>query len=437
MIDVNSGSVHIFDEASFDLLGAFGERGEIDWEKADKLKEKHDKASLAEAYLEINRLIKAGLLFCGDSYESIASENPKGSVIKSICLNVAHACNMRCEYCFADEGDYGGLSELMSAEVGKRAIDFLIRESGERHNLEVDFFGGEPLMNFGAVREIVEYARGLEAAHGKNFRFTITTNGVLLDDEKIEYINREMSNVVLSIDGRREVNDRVRRLKTKGSAYDEILPKFLKVAEGRNQDNYYVRGTFTRYNKDFSKDVLHLADLGFKQISIEPVAAEETAPYAIREADLGEIFAEYERLAREIIKRRREGRGFNFFHFLIDLESGPCIHKLLSGCGVGHEYVAVSPGGDIYPCHQFVGHSEYKMGSVLEKSFDREMKKMFEAQNVYTKEECRGCWAKFYCGGGCAANARFLSGGLDKPYKIACEMERKRVECAIAILASA
>lgn len=323
----------------------------------------------------------------------------------------------------------------MSAETGKKAIDFLIAHSAKRRNLEVDFFGGEPLMNFGVVKEVVEYAREQEKLHDKNFRFTITTNGLLLNDDNMEYINKEMSNVVLSLDGRKEVNDKVRCRVDGGGSYDIIVPKLQKMADSRNQDNYYVRGTFTRYNLDFADDVIHLADLGFKQTSVEPVVGDDKEDYVLRKEDLPKIFEEYEKLTEEYLKRRREGKGFNFFHFMIDLDQGPCVIKRLSGCGAGCEYLAVAPNGDIYPCHQFVGTEEYKMGSLNEGKISQTIREKFEDCNVYTKPKCVDCFAKFYCSGGCMANACLLNGDINQPHEISCELQRKRVECSLYIKA--
>lgn len=424
VVDVNSGSVHWVDEEIYNFLDNYNEDGVLD-SKADTPENK-------ELIAEIQSLKDDGSLFMKDWHEELAKKK-KDSVVKAMCLHVAHDCNLSCEYCFANKGDYSGPKGVMSAEVGKKAIDFIIKSSGKRKNIEIDFFGGEPLMNMDAVREIVEYAEQEAEKHNKNFRFTITTNGILLDEKNKEYINSKMSNIVLSIDGRKQVNDRVRTCINGKGSYDIILPKFIDMAESRGQDNYYVRGTFTKYNKDFAEDVLHLADLGFKQISVEPVVTEAERPYALSEEDLPELFAEYEKLAKAIIKRKEEGKWFNFFHFMIDLEGGPCALKRVSGCGAGHEYVAVTPEGDIYPCHQFVGQEEYKMGSVLDGSFDKEQSKVFEECNLYTKPDCKNCWARFYCSGGCMATSVKYGGGMDKTYKIACELEKKRVECAIAL----
>ena len=440
-LDVNSGCVHVVDKLSYDMINAIENRINDDGFKPTEavpefIKESFgsecEDSELSEAYSDIYELYKNEMLFSDDVYADIAVNMKKQSPVKALCLHISHDCNLRCKYCFADEGAYHAQRELMSAETGKRAMDFLIKNSGKRRNLEVDFFGGEPLMNFDAVKEIVEYAREQEKIHDKNFRFTITTNGLLLNDDKLEYINKEMSNIVLSIDGRKEVNDRVRYRADGSGSYDQIVPKFLKVAESRNQDNYYVRGTFTKYNLDFSNDVLHLADLGFKQTSVEPVVCGPDEDYALAKEDLPTIYKEYEKLVEEYLKRRKEGNGFNFFHFMIDLEQGPCVIKRLSGCGAGCEYLAVAPNGDIYPCHQFVGTPEYKMGNILDGGeIDKDIRNTFESCNVYTKPKCRDCFAKFYCSGGCMANACLLSGDINRPHEISCDLERKRVECSL------
>lgn len=358
------------------------------------------------------------------------------TVVKALCLHIAHDCNLACKYCFAEEGEYHGRRALMSFEVGKKALDFLVANSGNRVNLEVDFFGGEPLMNWDVVKQLVAYGRSLEKPNNKKFRFTLTTNGVLLNDEVMEFVNKEMSNVVLSLDGRKEVNDRMRPFRTGKGSYDLIVPKFQKLAESRNQTNYYIRGTFTRNNLDFSEDVKHFADLGFKQMSIEPVVGPEEDPYSIREQDLPQIMEEYDKLALEYIDRYKKGNGFNFFHFMIDLTQGPCVYKRLSGCGSGTEYLAVTPWGDFYPCHQFVGNEDFLMGNVDEGITKPEIVKEFGNCNVYSKEKCKNCFAKFYCSGGCAANSYNFHGTINDAYDIGCEMQRKRVECSIMIKAA-
>lgn len=437
-LDVNSGCVHDMDKLSYDIINFLNVKNfaptssEAKFKLIDDLKYDYDRGEISDALADIAELYENGMLWANDDFE-FASNLKENAPVKAMCLHVSHDCNLRCKYCFADEGKYHTEKrELMTAETGKRAMDYLVEHSGHRRNLEVDFFGGEPLMNFEVVKEVVEYARELEKKHNKVFRFTVTTNGILLDEKKLEYINENMSNIVLSIDGRKEVNDRMRYRADGSGSYDKIVPIFQKVAESRNQDNYYVRGTFTRENLDFSKDVLHLADLGFKQISIEPVVCGEETDYSLREEDLPKIFNEYESLVKEYVKRIKEGNGFNFFHFMIDLEEGPCIIKRLSGCGCGCEYLAVAPNGDVYPCHQFVGSEEYKMGSLYDSSgLNKELRSTFEKCNVYTKPDCDSCFAKFFCSGGCIANACLINGDMNKPHKLSCEMMKKRVECSL------
>lgn len=437
VLDIYSGAVHVVDDCLYDLLDyllePFIAERECPSFIVDELKKKYDEAEIKESYLEVCELVKDGQLFTDDCYEEYAKNWNKQSVVKALCLHIAHDCNLRCKYCFADTGEYHGKRGFMSAETGKKAIDFVIANSGSRKNIEIDYFGGEPLMNFDVVKQITEYAKEQGEKHGKNFRFTITTNGILLDDEKKEYINKNMSNVVLSIDGRKDVNDRMRPRIDGSGTYDTIIPKFIDMANSRNQDNYYVRGTFTAFNKDFAEDVIHLADLGFKQTSVEPVVAPESEAYALTKEDIPEVFAQYEKLAEEYIKRWKDGNWFNFFHFMVDLDQGPCAIKRLSGCGAGHEYLAVAADGDLYPCHQFVGNKDFLMGNVHEGELNKDLSKYFEKSNIYTKEKCRSCFAKFYCSGGCSANAFNFNGDIDKPYELACEFEKKRVECAIAI----
>lgn len=431
VVDVNSGAVHVFDDAAYEILDYYKK---ADKESIlDKLSEKYDRASICESYSEIEGLEKEGLLFSEDTYKDYMPLWNKKPVVKALCLHISHDCNLRCKYCFAATGNFGGERAIMSPEVGRKAIDFLIRESGNRRNLEIDFFGGEPLMNFECVKEIVAYAKGKEQEFNKKFKFTLTTNALLLNQDNQKYINENIQNIVLSIDGRQETNDRMRFRVDGSGSYKSILPKIREVAESRNQDNYYVRGTFTRENLDFSKDVLHLADEGFKQISVEPVVAAKDTGYDIREEDLQVLFSEYESLAEEYVKRVNEGKGFNFFHFMIDLSQGPCVAKRLGGCGSGHEYLAVTPEGDIYPCHQFVGMDEFKMGNVNCEELKRDLQDMFKNSNVYTKKECAQCWAKFYCSGGCAANSYQFNNDINIPYDIGCELEKKRVECALWI----
>ena len=437
VLDVNSGSVHVVDDLSYDMIGLYEkeDRETITAKMLEKYAAEGIKAEdIAETFAEIEQLKEDGTLYSEDIYENkIIDFKKRKTVVKALCLHIAHDCNLACKYCFAEEGEYKGRRAFMSLEVGKKALDFLIENSGNRRNLEVDFFGGEPTMNWDVVKGIVEYGRELEKHHDKKFRFTLTTNGILLNDEIMEFANKEMSNVVLSVDGRKEVNDMMRPTRNGKGSYDVIMPKFQKFAEQRNQTNYYVRGTFTHNNLDFSKDVLSLADLGFKQISVEPVVAEDGMDYAIREEDLPKLFEEYDNLAKEMIKRKKEGKGFNFFHFMLDLTGGPCVYKRLSGCGSGIEYLAVTPWGDLYPCHQFVGTEEYKMGTVFEGVTTPELQDDFKCCNVYTKDDCKQCFAKFYCSGGCAANSYNFNGNINKPYEIGCKLQRKRVESAIMI----
>lgn len=436
VLDVHSGGVHIVDDITYDLL----EKVKPPFE--DKCPENvyselasYTKSQIDEAYEEIVELYKDGCLYAQDDYQQFA-DMLVSSPIKAMCLHIAHDCNLRCQYCFASTGDFGKGRKLMDFETGKAAIDFLIEKSQGRRNLELDFFGGEPLMNFEVVKQIVEYARSIEKQHNKNFRFTITTNGLLLNDDKIDFINKEMSNVVLSIDGRKEINDKLRKCVDGSGSYDIIVDKYKRLVEKRNHENYYVRGTFTKYNLDFTKDVMHLNELGFDQISVEPVVGEESSGYALTDSDIPAVFDEYLTLSKEILNQRENGNRFNFFHFMLDLDQGPCAIKRLRGCGCGNEYVAVTPDGDIYPCHQFVGMEDWKMGSVYDKSINLEMKDSFARANVYGKEECKDCWAKFYCSGGCNANNFQYAGSITKPFKIACELEKKRLECAIMIKAA-
>lgn len=448
VLDVNSGAVHVVDDLCYDVIEALDSDNDdltVDRLKCpetaakifERLADTYKREALDEALTEVIQLASEGRLFTKDVYQDYIEEvKERKTVVKALCLHIAHDCNLACKYCFAEEGEYHGRRALMSLEVGQKAIDFLIENSGSRRNLEVDFFGGEPLMNWQVVKDLVAYGREREAANNKHFRFTLTTNGVLLNDEVQEFVNREMDNVVISLDGRKEVNDRMRPFRNGTGSYDLIVPKFQKLADSRNQERYYIRGTFTRDNLDFAEDVLHFADLGFKQMSIEPVVGEDTDPYAIQEQDLPVVFDEYDKLAKDIIKRETEGRGFNFFHFMIDLEGGPCVAKRLSGCGSGTEYLAVTPWGDFYPCHQFVGQEEFLMGSVEDGIVKTEIADEFRGCNVYTKEKCQSCFAKFYCSGGCMANAYNAHGSIYDAYDVGCEMQRKRVECAIMIQAA-
>ena len=435
VLDVNSGSVHVVDDLIYDMLPLYKKKTLEELQA--HFSPEYLPEDVAEAHEEIRELEENEQLFTEDIYENyIFDFKKRPTVVKALCLHIAHDCNLACKYCFAEEGEYHGRRALMSFEVGKKALDFLIANSGNRHNLEVDFFGGEPLMNFDVVKQLVAYGREQEKLHDKKFRFTLTTNGVLLNKDVEDFVNKEMSNVVLSTDGRKEVHDFMRPFRNGKGSYELIMPKFLHLAESRGQKDYYVRGTFTHYNKDFAADVLSLADMGFKQISVEPVVAEDGELYAIREEDIPEICAEYDKLAKEMIKREKEGNGFNFFHFMIDLSGGPCVAKRLSGCGSGTEYLAVTPWGDLYPCHQFVGQEEYLMGNVDEGVTRTDIRDEFKACNVYTKEKCRNCFAKFYCSGGCAANAYNFHHSINDAYDIGCELMRKRVECAIMIKAA-
>ncbi|MEF2852568.1 MAG: thioether cross-link-forming SCIFF peptide maturase [Lachnospiraceae bacterium] len=437
VLDVNSGAVHVVDDIVYDVIPYLEQDGETPASIRDSLAGKYPEEEIKAAMDECQELKESGLLFTEDRYRpAIEDFKKRPTVVKALCLHIAHDCNLACQYCFAEEGEYHGRRALMSFEVGKKALDFLIANSGSRRNLEVDFFGGEPLMNWQVVKDLVRYGREQEKIHNKNFRFTLTTNGVLLNDEVMEFCNREMGNVVLSMDGRKEVHDKMRPFRNGKGSYDLIVPKFQKFAESRDQQRYYVRGTFTHHNLDFSEDVLHYADLGFKQVSMEPVVAPPEADYAIREEDVPKICEEYDRLAKEMIKREKEGRGFNFFHFMIDLSGGPCVYKRLSGCGSGTEYLAVTPWGDFYPCHQFVGNEKFLLGNVDTGIVNTEIQDEFKCCNVYAKEKCQKCFARFYCSGGCAANSYNFHGSINDAYDIGCELERKRVECAIMIKAA-
>lgn len=434
VLDVNSGSVHVVDDVAYDVISMYENTEKNDIIK--KITSCYDvtESDVKEIFDDLEELRKSGKLFTEDEFANVAFDFKKRqSVVKALCLHVAHDCNLACKYCFAGEGEYKGDRALMSYDVGKRAFDFLVENSGTRHNLEVDFFGGEPLMNWDVVKKLVAYGHELEKTHDKKFRFTLTTNGVLLDDEVIEFANREMSNVVLSLDGRKEVHDRLRTTANGKGSYDLILPKFIKMAEKRGQKDYYIRGTYTHYNTDFTSDILHMADLGFKEISIEPVVADPKEPYALKNEDLPKLLSEYDRLAVEMLKRRRAGNGFNFYHYMIDLTGGPCIVKRISGCGVGTEYMAVTPCGDFYPCHQFVGDPDFLMGNVYDGITNANVRDTFKLCNVYAHEECKTCFARLYCSGGCAANAYHATGSVNGIYELGCELHRKRIECAIML----
>lgn len=430
VLDINSGAVHVFDDISYDIVeDAYDKEFSYITEKYKQ----YSKQDLKESYDELMDLKNNSQLFVEGDYIddlSILDED----VIKAMCLHVSHDCNLRCTYCFASQGDFGGDRELMSEEVGKKALDFLLEKSGKRKNLEVDFFGGEPLMNFEVVKKLVEYGNAQAEKKGKYFRFTITTNGLALNDDIINYINENMHNVVLSLDGRREINDKNRPLINGKGSYEYIVPKFQKLIEKRTKDKYYyVRGTFTRDNLDFSKDVKHYKDLGFELTSIEPVVGEDE--FAIREEDLPAILAEYESLAKDYADMQAKGEPFKLFHFMVDLSQGPCVIKRVRGCGAGGEYLAITPTGDIYPCHQFVGEEEFKMGNILDENLQlpEKMRGTFKSANVFTKDECKNCWARYYCSGGCHANALHFNKDIQKPYETGCIMQRKRLECAIMV----
>lgn len=436
LLDVNSGGVHIIDDMTYDLLDNVEPPFEKKCPEAvmNKLSRIYPADELEECYSELAELYNDKILFSEDDYEKYALTSV-ASPIKSMCLHVSHDCNLRCEYCFAATGDFGGGRMLMDLETGKKAIDFLLKMSANRQNLELDFFGGEPLMNYEVMKQIVAYAREEEKKYDKHIRFTTTTNGMLLTEDKMQFINDEMSNVVLSIDGRKEVNDRMRKRVDGTGSYDRIMDNFRKFVAIRGDKEYYVRGTYTKYNLDFSNDVMHLYDMGFDQISVEPVMADQKYPYAITDGDLPRIFKEYEVLSEKISKIRAEGKFINFFHFMLDLDQGPCAIKRLKGCGCGNEYVAVAPDGDIYPCHQFVGIEKFRMGNVNDGTFDYDIKSDFAKAHVYTKPECVKCWAKFYCSGGCNANNYLYAGDIHNSYKLSCEIQKKRLECAIMMKA--
>lgn len=429
VIDINSGAIHQLDKETYDVLSHFNDEGEFIM--SDELLYIED---LPEILEEIDELKSDGLLFSEDIFKPMAMElKEKQSVLKAMCLHVAHACNMDCEYCFAGKGEYRGDAGLMNYETGKKAIDYLVENSPGRRNLELDFFGGEPLLNWKVVKDLVAYGRSLEEKNGKNFRFTITTNGLLIDDEVIDFCNKEMSNVVLSLDGSKETNDNMRKTKDGKGTYDLIVQKFIDFAEKRGQKDYYVRGTFTGNNVHFADDIVHMADLGFKELSMEPVVAPGSVAYALKEEDQEVIFSEYEKLALEMIKRRKEGNPFNFYHFTVDFEGGPCIAKRVSGCGVGTEYIAVTPEGDIYPCHQFVGDKNFLMGTLDKGVINHYVVKQFRECNVYSHKECEDCFARLYCSGGCSANAYHSKGSVTEVYELGCELHKKRVQCAIML----
>ena len=436
VLDTASGSVHLVDEVAYDIIALYetASQEEIIGKILARYGEREDvtREDILSCLEDIAALKEAGKLFSEDPYENLAmSYKNNSSVVKALCLHVAHTCNLNCSYCFASQGKYQGERALMSFEVGKQAFDFLIAHSGTRRNLEVDFFGGEPMMNFEVVKQLVAYARSIEKEKGKNFRFTFTTNGVLLDEEVMDFLNKEMSNVVLSLDGRREVHDHFRKDYAGRGSYDVILPKFKRLVEKRGGKNYYVRGTFTHHNTDFTKDILHMADLGFTELSMEPVVCPPTDPYALTEEDLPILFEQYEILAREMIKRKREGRPFTFYHYMLDLKNGPCIYKRITGCGSGTEYMAVTPWGELYPCHQFVGDERYSLGNVWDGITNTAVQDEFRSCNAYARPECKDCWARLYCSGGCAANSLHATGSIKGVYGYGCELFKKRIECAI------
>lgn len=435
VIDGNSGSVHSVDDLAYDVISIYknNTKDNIVGELLPKYASKGISArDIEEVTGDVDKLKEEGLLFSEDPFENIATDiKIKQSKLKALCLHVAHGCNMNCEYCFAGKGEYNNKSGLMSAETAKAAIDFLVKNSNGRKNLEVDLFGGEPLLNWDVCKKTVEYGRSLEKKYNKKFNFTLTTNGLLIDEDVINFSNMEMGNVVLSMDGRKSVHNRMRHTNNGKDSYEEIMSKFKELVQGRNDKQYYMRGTYTAYNRDFASDVIYMADMGFKETSIEPVVCDKDAAYALHEEDLPKLFSEYERLAVEMLKRKKDGRAFNFYHYSIDLTGGPCVYKRISGCGVGTEYLAVTPTGDIYPCHQFVGDDDFKMGDVYQGIQDQKITQFFSNNNIYTRDKCRDCFAKMYCAGGCAANNYHANGDINKVYEFGCELHRKRIECAI------
>ena len=439
VLDVCSGSVHVVDEVAYDMIAMFEQNSQKEilaaMEEKYAAREEISKEDIAECYNQVVSLKNAGKLFAPDTFEPMAGQlkQKTAGVVKALCLHVAHTCNLNCAYCFASQGKYHGDRAVMSYEVGKQALDFLMDNSGTRRNLEVDFFGGEPLMNFQVVKDLVAYARSVEKERGKNFRFTLTTNGVLVDDDVIEWANRECSNVVLSLDGRKEIHDRYRVDYAGNGSYDRIVPKFQKLVEARGGKNYYMRGTFTHRNPDFLKDIQQMLDLGFNELSMEPVVCAPGDASELTEADKPIVMEQYEKLAELMLERNRAGKPFTFYHYMIDLTGGPCIYKRISGCGSGTEYMAVTPWGDLYPCHQFVGDEKFKLGSVFDGVTNTAMQDEFASCNVYARPECRDCWARLYCSGGCAANAYHATGSVKGIYKYGCDLFRKRMECAIMV----
>lgn len=438
VLDMASGSVHSVDEVAYDVISMYEEKSHNEIKKIilEKYKDNADvtEEELDELFSDIEQLKKDGKLFTEDIFEGRAFDlKNRHTDVKALCLHIAHTCNLTCDYCFAAQGNFCGERGLMSFEVGKRAIDFLVENSGTRRNLEVDFFGGEPLMNFDVVKKIVAYARSIEKEHNKNFRFTLTTNGMLIDDDVIAFANKECHNVVLSLDGRKEVHDRLRKTASGKGSYDTIVPKFQKLVASRNGQGYYMRGTFTHENPDFTKDILHMLDLGFTELSMEPVVCAPSDPYALTEEDIKTVCEQYEILAKEMIRRKEKGNGFTFYHYMIDLTGGPCIYKRISGCGSGTEYFAVTPWGDLYPCHQFVGDESYLVGNIFDGIKNKDVVEEFKMCNAYARKECKDCWARLYCSGGCAANAYHATGSVKGVYEQGCTLFKKRMECAIMI----
>ena len=433
VLDTASGSVHAVDEVAYDIIEMY--KTNTAEEITEVITKKYADVSAAdviECLDDIAALEEAGKLYSKDEYEELACNYKNNSkVIKALCLHVAHTCNLNCSYCFASQGKYQGDRAIMSFEVGKRAFDFLIENSGTRRNLEVDFFGGEPLMNWDVVKQLVAYARSIEKQHNKNFRFTLTTNGLLIDDEVIDFLNKEMSNVVLSLDGRRDVHDLFRKDYAGNGSYDRIVPKFKQLVEARGGKDYYVRGTFTHNNVDFTNDILHMADLGFTELSMEPVVCAPSDPCALTAEDMPKIFEQYKILAKEMLKRKKEGRPFTFYHYMLDLKNGPCIYKRITGCGSGTEYMAVTPWGELFPCHQFVGDPKYSLGNIYDGITNTEIQDGFRSCNAYARPECADCWARLYCSGGCAANAYHATGSINGVYEYGCELFKKRIECAV------
>ena len=436
VLDTCSGSVHSVDDVAYDMIAMYGK--EDDDRIIAAMKEKYaDRSDVTDSDLrdclsDIEALVNAGKLFSEDAYEQLAYDYKNNSnVIKALCLHVAHTCNLNCSYCFASQGKYHGDRALMTFEVGKQAFDFLIANSGTRKNLEVDFFGGEPLMNFEVVKQLVAYARSIEKEKGKNFRFTLTTNGVLLDDDVTDFLNREMNNVVLSLDGRKEVHDHFRRDYAGNGSYDRIVPNFQRFVEKRGGKGYYVRGTYTHENTDFTNDILHMADLGFRELSMEPVVCPPGDPYALTEDDLPVLMEQYEKLSLEMLRREKRGEGFTFYHYMLDLKNGPCIYKRITGCGSGTEYMAVTPWGELFPCHQFVGDPKYSLGNIWDGVTNKAVQDEFRHCNAYARKECKDCWARLYCSGGCAANAYHATGSISGVYEYGCELFKKRIECAV------